>query len=45
MWNKKISMPFYCDGTCGTDMTKLGFDVIHKDEDFFNSDLTRRISS
>ena len=36
--NKKISMPFYCDGTCGTDMTKLGFDVIHKDEDFFKHD-------
>tara|TARA_R110000823_G_scaffold294763_1_gene413719 strand:+ start:1521 stop:2018 length:498 start_codon:yes stop_codon:yes gene_type:complete len=36
--NKVISMPFYCDGECGKDMQKLGFDVEHKDEDFFEND-------
>jgi len=35
---KKISMPFYCEGTCGEDLKSLGFDVIHENEDFFEHD-------
>ena len=36
--NITISMPFYADGSCGDYMKGLGFDVIHKDEDFFKFD-------
>ena len=30
---------FYGDGTSGHHLTKLGFDVIHEDLDFFTHDL------
>jgi len=30
---------FYGDGTSGAHLTKLGFDVIHEDVDFFTHDL------
>lgn len=30
-----IYEPFYCSGKSGEIFTKLGFDCIHKDEDFF----------
>jgi hypothetical protein len=36
--DKVISMPFFGDGTAGKHMTDLGFNVIHQDEDFFETD-------
>lgn len=36
--DKIISMPFYCEGSCGKDMEELGFNVIHQNEDFFQHD-------
>jgi hypothetical protein len=35
--NKTIWEPFYGDGTSGIYLTELGFDVIHKNEDFFEN--------
>ena len=29
--------PFYCDGSSGENLRSLGFEVIHTDEDFFQS--------
>jgi len=37
--NKKIWESFYGDGESGRILTKMGFDVIHKDVDFFENDL------
>ena len=36
--NKSIWCPFYCDGNQKTDFQKLGFDIIHEEEDFFEND-------
>ena len=36
--NKNIWCPFYCDGNQKTDFQKLGFDIIHEEEDFFEND-------
>ena len=36
--NKNIWCPFYCDGKQKTDFEKLGFDIIHEEEDFFEND-------
>jgi len=36
--DKIVSMPFYCEGSCGKDMKDLGFNVIHQNEDFFEYD-------
>lgn len=36
--DKIISMPFYCEGSCGNDLTSLGFNVIHENENFFEFD-------
>jgi hypothetical protein len=33
--NRVIWEPFYGDGTSGTHLRKLGFNVIHENEDFF----------
>jgi hypothetical protein len=33
--DKIIYEPFYCDGKSGEILTELGYDVIHKNEDFF----------
>jgi len=33
--DKVIWQPFYNDGHCGTYLEKLGFDVVHNDEDFW----------
>jgi hypothetical protein len=35
--NKVIWEPFYGDGTSGDHLKKLGFKVIHKDDDFFEN--------
>jgi hypothetical protein len=35
--DKVIWEPFYCDGTSGKYLTELGFNVIHKNEDFFQN--------
>lgn len=35
--DKTIWMPFYCDGKAGKHMRELGFNVIHKNEDFFET--------
>ena len=35
---KNIWCPFYCDGEQTMDFKKLGFDVIHEEEDFFEND-------
>ena len=35
--NKVIWEPFYCDGTSGRYLEELGFEVIHKNEDFFEN--------
>lgn len=36
--DKIISLPFYGDGKAGEYMKELGFNVIHKQEDFFEND-------
>lgn len=33
--DRQIWEPFYCDGKSGEFLQELGYDVIHKDEDFF----------
>lgn len=33
--DRKIWEPFYCDGKSGEFLQELGYDVIHKNEDFF----------
>ena len=35
--DKVIWEPFYCDGTSGKFFEELGFQVIHKDEDFYEN--------
>jgi hypothetical protein len=35
--DKKIWEPFFGDGKSGEFLTELGFEVIHKDEDFFET--------
>ena len=35
--NKKIWCPFYCDGKQKEHFEKLGFDIIHAEEDFFEN--------
>ena len=35
--DKVIWEPFYCDGTSGKYFEELGFQVIHKDEDFYEN--------
>ena len=35
--DKQIWEAFYCTGTSGTHLRTLGFDVIHDDDDFFQS--------
>ena len=35
--DKVIWEPFYCDGSSGENLRSLGFEVIHTDEDFFQS--------
>ena len=37
--DKVIWEAFYGDGISGKDLTKLGFNVIHKEVDFFENDL------
>ena len=36
--NKTIWEPFFCTGSSGTYLQKLGFDVVHEDIDFFEHD-------
>jgi len=36
--DKKIWAPFYCDGKQKEYFADMGFDIIHKDEDFFEND-------
>ena len=36
--DKVIWEPFYCDGKSGENLRSLGFQVIHEDEDFFETD-------
>lgn len=43
--NKKIWEAFYGDGESGNILKKMGFDVIHKDVDFFKKDLGEIIVS
>ena len=33
--DKKIWSPFYCDGKQKEHFQKMGFNIIHEDEDFF----------
>ena len=35
--NQVLWEPFYCDGKSGEILTKLGFEVIHENEDFFEN--------
>ena len=35
--DKVIWEPFYCDGSSGQNLKDLGYDVIHRDEDFFEN--------
>ena len=37
--DKIIWEPFYGDGKSGRDLTEMGFNVIHKQVDFFDNDL------
>ena len=37
--DKVIWEPFYGDGTSGEHLTKLGFNVIHQDKDFYTYDI------
>lgn len=37
--DKVIWESFYCDGKSGTHFKEMGFDVIHKNIDFFENDL------
>jgi len=37
--DKVIWEPFYGDGTSGENLTKLGFNVIHQDKDFYTYDV------
>jgi len=34
--DKQIWCPFYCDGSMVGTFKEMGFDIIHKDEDFFD---------
>jgi hypothetical protein len=34
--DKKIWAPFYCDGKQGEIFTDMGYDIYHKDKDFFS---------
>ena len=43
--NKKIWEAFYGNGESGKILTKMGFDVIHKEVDFFKNDLGEIIVS
>ena len=36
--DKTIWEPFYAEGSSGTHLRKLGFEVYHEDEDFFKED-------
>tara|TARA_R100001463_G_scaffold72703_1_gene126570 strand:+ start:450 stop:923 length:474 start_codon:yes stop_codon:yes gene_type:complete len=35
--DKQIWCPFYCDGTMTEIFKEMGFDIIHRDEDFFEN--------
>jgi len=41
--DKVIWEPFYGDGTSGEHLTKLGFNVIHQDKDFYTYDVPNSV--